>query len=326
MKLLVLGGTRFVGRSVVMDALERGWQVDALNRGETAKLPEGARHLAADRTDPDQLSAALADGSWDLVVDTWARAPRVVQLATQQLQGKVGRFGYVSSISVYTEGRPPGGDESWAVVDADPAAGVTDYAADKRGGELAVLDAFPDAILARAGMILGPYEDIGRLPWWLTRIRQGGRVAAPGRPDRTIQYVDARDLAACLLDGLAGDVSGPVDIVRPTGEVSMQQLLEAAVATTGSDAELVWVPQDVIEEVGAQPWTQLPCWLPEGGEFHGFMESDTTRAQKTGLRCRPVEETVADTWAWLQREPLTDFRGHGLPPDLEQTLLAKVKA
>ena len=324
MRLLVLGGTRFVGRAIVTEALDRGWQVDALNRGETAKLPEGAQHLAADRTDPAQLAAALGDGTWDLVVDTWARAPRVVQLSARALAGRAGRLGYVSSISVYADGRPPGSDESWAVVDGDPAADLTDYAADKRGGELAVLGAFPDALLARAGMILGPHEDVGRLPWWLTRLRRGGRVVAPGRPDRTIQYVDARDLAAWLLDGLAGDVSGPVDIVRPTGEVSMQQLLETALAVTGGDAELVWVPQELVEELAAQPWTQLPCWVPEGAEFEGFMESDTTRAQSTGLRCRPVEETVADTWAWLQREPMSDFRGHGLPADLEAALLARV--
>src|SRR4051794_37626049 len=167
MKLLVLGGTRFVGRAVVADALERGWQVDAVNRGETGSLPSGVRHLTADRTDPDQLASALEGGTWDLVVDTWAKAPRVVQLAATQLAGRVGRCGYVSSESVYVDARPAGGDESWPVVDRDPTAGETTYAADKRGGELAVLDAFPDAILARAGMILGPYEDIGRLPWWL---------------------------------------------------------------------------------------------------------------------------------------------------------------
>jgi hypothetical protein len=104
----------------------------------------------------------------------------------------------------------------------------------------------------------------------------------------------------------------------------MAQLLESVLATTGSSAELVWVPQAAIEESGARPWTQLPCWVPEGGEFDGFMESDTTRAQQTGLRCRPIAETVRDTWAWLQREPMTDFRGHGLPPELEQHLLATV--
>ena len=326
MKLLVLGGTQFVGRAVVVDALERGWQVDAVNRGETAPLPPGARHLGADRTDPAQLDAALGDGTWDLVVDTWARAPRVVQLSTQLLSGRVGRAGYVSSISVYVDGRPPGGDESWSAVAADPAAGVTDYAADKRGGELAVLDAFPDAILARAGMILGPHENIGRLPWWLTRIARGGRVVAPGRPGRTIQYVDVRDLARWLLDGLSGEVSGPVDIVRPTGQVSMSQLLDSVRAVTGSNAELVWVPQEAIEQSGARPWTELPCWVPEGGEFDGFMESDASRAQSTGLQPRPVEQTVAETWEWLQREPMTDFRGHGLPPELEQQLLATVKA
>ena len=326
MRLLVLGGTHFVGRALVSAGLERGWEVTALNRGVSGSLPDGAVRLTADRTDADQLTAAVGDTTWDLVVDTWAKAPRAAQLAARTLAGRVGRFGYVSSISAYVDGRPPGGDESWPVVEADPAADVTEYPKDKRGGELAVLASFPDALLARAGLILGPYEDVGRLPWWLTRLARGGRVAAPGRPDRPIQCVDARDLASFVLDGLTADVQGPVDVVCPSGQVTTQSLLGAAVEATGSDAELVWVPQEVIEQVGAEPWIQLPCWLPEGGEYDGFMESDTTRAQHSGLRCRPIEDTVRDTWAWLQREPMTEFRGHGLPPDVEHALLARVGA
>lgn len=326
MRLLVLGGTRFVGRAVVEDALVRGWEVDALSRGQTGSLPEGARHLVGDREDPAQLRAALGDGTWDFVVDTWAMAPKVVATAVDALRGRVARYGYVSSESVYGEARPAGGDESAPVVDADPRADKTDYAADKRGGELAVLEAFPDAVLARAGMILGPHENVGRLPWWLTRMAAGGRVPAPGRPDRAIQYVDVRDLAAWLLDALASGVAGPCDLVCPSGDVTTRSLLEACIAATGSAAELVWVPQDKVLEAGAEPWIQLPCWVPETGEFAGFMEADTSRAVATGLRSRGVEATARDTWAWLQREPMTDFRGHGLPPELEQQLLATVEA
>lgn len=323
MELLVLGGTRFVGRAVVADALARGWSVTAVHRGITGSLPDGARTLVADRTSYDDLARVLAPLEPDLVVDTWSGAPVVVQDAVRALDGR-GRFGYVSSISVYLEGRPPGGDESAPVWDADPGAQSTTYPADKRGGELAAAAGYPDALLARAGLILGPHEDIGRLPWWLERIARGGRVVAPGRPERPLQCVDARDLAAWLLSGLEEGVSGPVDVTGPSGHVTTRSLLEACISATGSDAELVWVPQD---ELGAaEPWTHLPCWVPEGGEFDGFMEGDASRAAATGLLPRPIEETVRDTWAWLQAEGPAPQRAdravHGLPPALEAELLA----
>lgn len=323
MELLVLGGTRFVGRAVVADALARGWSVTALHRGVTGALPDGVRALVADRTSYDDTARALDGLEPDLVVDTWSGAPVVAQHAVRALAGR-GRYGYVSSVSVYLEGRPPGGDETAPVWDADPGAGSTVYPADKRGAELAVLSAYPDALLARAGLILGPHEDIGRLPWWLDRISRGGRVVAPGRPDRPLQLVDARDLAAWLLSGLASGVSGPVDVTGLSGHVTTRSLLEACVAATGSDAELVWVPQDELGE--AQPWIHLPCWVPEGGEFAGFMEGDASRAAATGLVTRPIEETVRDTWAWLQgagpAPQRADRAVHGLPPDLEAALLA----
>ena len=324
MELLVLGGTRFVGRAVVADALARGWSVTTVNRGITGSPPPGVRAVTADRTSYDELARALDGTAPDLVVDTWSGAPRVVRTAARLLEGRARRHGYVSSISVYAEGRPPGGDESWSVVEAGAEADSTTYPADKRGGELAALASFPDALLARAGLILGPHEDIGRLPWWLERISRGGRVVAPGRPDRPLQYVDARDLAAWLLDGLSSGLSGAVDLTSPSGHATTRTLLEACVSATGSGAELVWVPQDELGD--AEPWTQLPCWVPEGGEFAGFMESDTSRAVATGLRSRPVEETVRDTWAWLQAEGAAPQRPdrpvHGLPPELERALLA----
>ncbi len=326
MNLLVLGGTQFVGRAVVLDALSRGWQVTALHRGLTGTLPPEVEHLTADRTDPVSLAAALDGRSFDLAVDTWSSAPRVVQVAARLLVGRVRRLAYVSSLSVYVDGRPALGDESWATVEADPAADLTDYAADKRGGELAVLEGFPDALLARAGMILGPWENIGRLPWWLDRCSRGGRVVAPGRAEGPLQYVDVRDLAAWTLDGLAGDVAGPFDLTSRPGLHTTGSLLEAVVEATGSTAELVWVDEERVLAAGVEPWTQLPCWVPEGGEWTGFMTGDTTAALATGLRSRPVTETVTDTWAWLQADgmpvPPADRLAPGLPLALEAILLA----
>ena len=325
MRLLVLGGTRFVGRAVVDDALGRGWDVTVLNRGTTGPAPAGVTALVGDRTSPAGLAAALGDRSWDLVVDTWSAAPRAVTTAAALLAGRSARFGYVSSISAYVWGRHH--DETSPLVAGDPQGGDGDYAAMKRGAELGALASFPGALLARAGLILGPYEDIGRLPWWLSRIARGGRVVAPGRPERPLQYVDARDLARWLLGALDDGVTGPVDVVGPSGAATTADLLGTCRSVTGADAELVWVPEDELAAAGVEPWTQLPCWVPESGEHAGFLEGDTSRAVATGLRCRPLRETVRDTWDWMQRTGPAPQRPdrpvHGLPPDLEQRLLGR---
>ena len=264
MRLLVLGGTRFVGRAVVEAALARGWEVEAVHRGVTGALPDGAHALVADRTDPDRLAAAFGDRTWDAVLDTWATAPQVAKLAADLLTGRVGRAAYVSSRSVYVA-MDAGRGEDAPVVDGDPTAGATSYPADKRGGELAWLDAFPDVLLLRAGLILGPHEDVARLPWWLDRISRGGRVVAPGRPERGLQYVDVRDLAEFALDGIEQGLTGPYDITSAPGHATTLELLEACVEATGSDAELVWVDEADLAAAGVQPWTQLPCWVPESG-------------------------------------------------------------
>lgn len=330
MRLLILGGTRFVGRAVAHDAVARGWDVTVLNRGATAAPPDGVTALAADRTSYAELTGVLGDAKWDIVVDTWSGAPSVVRDAAGLLAARTDRYGYVSSRSVYTWPPEPGGDESKPVVAADPDADRTDYAADKRGAELAVVREYGEdrALLARAGLILGPHEDVGRLPWWLGRIARGGRVVAPGDPERGLQYVDARDLAAWLLDNLVRGTCGPVDIVSPPRFTTIRELLTACAAATRSDAELVWVPEEVLDAEGVEPWTQLPCWVPSTGELAGLMESDTSRAVATGLRCRPVEETVGDTWAWLEHAgmpgPKEGLPLNGLPAELEAKLLARV--
>ncbi|WP_432512244.1 NAD-dependent epimerase/dehydratase family protein [Kineococcus sp. SYSU DK001] len=328
MRLLVLGGTRFVGRAVIADALARGWDVTALHRGITGGPPPGVRVLHADRTDTPALAAALTtppgDQRWDAVVDTWSGAPRAATVAARLLTGRAERYAYVSSASVYRWGQHV--DETSPLVQADPADDTADdYAAAKRGAELGVLASFPDALLVRAGLILGPHEDIGRLPWWLGRIAAGGRVVAPGAPDRPLQHVDVRDLAAFTLDALQAGTSGPFDVISPSGHTTTAGLLTACVTATGADAELVWIPEADLAAAGAEPWTHLPCWVPQHGEFAGFLEVDTTRAARAGLVCRPVEETVADTWAWMQREQLPPQRPdrdvHGLPREIEEHLL-----
>lgn len=169
MRLLVMGGTHHMGRSIVDTALARGDTVTTLNRGVSRKPVPGVEALTADRTDVESVRAALGDRSWDAVIDTWARAPRAVQDSARLLADRVGHYGYVSSTAAHAFPWPPGVTEDSPLVEADPSSEDNeDYAKAKRGGELAVLESFGErALLARAGMILGPYEDLGRITFWL---------------------------------------------------------------------------------------------------------------------------------------------------------------
>ncbi|WP_234542086.1 NAD-dependent epimerase/dehydratase family protein [Streptomyces shenzhenensis] len=326
MRLLVLGGTEFVGRAVVEAALGRGWEVTVFNRGRH-RPPAGVRSLHGDRTAPAGLTA-LADGTaWDAVVDTWSAAPRAVRETARLLRGRAGRYTYVSSCSVYDWPRPAGyAEDARLVAGAAADAEATEYPQDKLGGELAAVESFgADAsVLVRAGLILGPYENVGRLPWWLNRIARGGPVLAPGPHELPVQFVDARDLAEWTLGAVEQKLSGPYNLVSPPGHTTMGRLLEACRRSTGSDAELRWTGAEVVLGAGIEPWTQLPVWVPADSELHdGVHGLDVSRAVATGLRCRPVEETVADTWEWLRglggAAPVRP--GIGLDPDVEAGVL-----
>lgn len=302
MRLLMLGGTEFVGRAVVESALARGWEVTVFHRGRH-EAPAGVVSLLGDRTEEGGLDAlAAVDGAWDVVVDTWSGAPRVVREAARLLAGRAGRYVYVSSGSVYHYPSAAGSDENHPVVEGDPDADAVAYAEDKRGGELAVLAEFgaERTVLARAGLILGPYENIGRLPWWLNRVARGGPVLAPGPRETDLQYIDVRDLAEWVVDAASAGLHGPYNIVSPIAHTTMEEFLEACVAVAGADdVELRWTDPSVIAEHGIEPWMELPVWLPPG-ELHDTMHrTSTEKATAAGLRARPVTETVADTWTWL---------------------------
>lgn len=339
MRVLVLGGTHHVGRAVVETALARGEDVTIVNRGVSRPAPDAVHQLTVDRTVPGALeqvftarsgpdSGRRSSTGWDLVVDTWQGAPRVVRESATALEARADRYAYVSSRSVYCWPIRRGAGESAPVVVADAGSDdATDYAAAKRGGELAVLEGFGAgrALIARAGLVLGPYELVGRLPWWLHRISEGGRVAAPGPVDQPLQYVDGRDLAAWLLDAGAGGTGGIFNTVSRRGHATMGSLLAACVAATGSDAELVWVDPSTIAAAGVEGWTELPIWLPPDGEAAGMHDGDVHKALEAGLTCRPVQATVEDTWRWLQAEgdPPTrpDRPPLGLDRDRERWLL-----
>ncbi|MBM7076009.1 NAD-dependent epimerase/dehydratase family protein [Micromonospora humida] len=328
MRLLMLGGTGFVGSAIVAEGVRRGWTVTMFNRGIHGPTPPGVHRLRGDRTAPGGL-AELAGGAWDVVVDTWDGAPRAVRDAATLLRS-AGHYAYVSSCSVYAPPVLPGGGEESAVVSsAADDTGDDDYARCKAGGELAATGVFGDrALLVRAGLILGPGEDIGRLPWWLRRVARGGDVLAPGPADLPVQYVDVRDLAAFTLDRAAEGVGGAFNVISRPGHTTMGELLAEAVAATGADARLRWTDPEVILAAGIEPWNDLPIWIPPGHEYRWLQQCGVEKAYAAGLTCRPVTETVGDTWRWLERVGTVPPRAGrparatvGLDPTREAALL-----
>jgi 2'-hydroxyisoflavone reductase len=330
-RVLVLGGTHHVGRAAVEAALAAGDDVTTVNRGVSRPPADGVTALVADRTEPGALAAAL-DGQpgWDAVLDTWSGAPRVVHESAQLLSGRAAHYAYVSTRSVYRWPIPLGLDESAPLADGDPDSDdAADYQAAKRGSEIAVAEAFDGPwLLARAGLIIGPYEITGRLPWWLGRLARGGPTLAPGPQDRPLQYIDGRDLALWLLSTAQRGVTGPYNAVSHRGHATMGTLLDAAVDASGGRADLVWVDPHVVEDAGIAAWTELPIWLPPTGEAAGLHDGDVTAAYAAGLDCRPVADTVRDTWDWLQVEgwppPRPDRPPVGLDPAREQEVLRQV--
>ena len=304
MEVLVLGGTQHVGRAIVEEALARWHTVTTLNRGLRGPTASGVRALHADRLDADSVRTALRTFRGDVAIDTWSGSPRAVSDATSLLVDRVDHYTYVSSRSVYRWPIPVDADECSPVVEGDPFSDDdSDYAAAKRGGEFATTLTFAErALIARAGLILGPYEIMGRLPWWLRRLERGGRVLCPGPSDRKLQYIDGRDLASFILTASEQRLGGTFNTVSHPGHTTMGELLEIARVETGSGAELFWVSPSTIEAAGFAPWTELPIWVPPTGELSGLHCGNVSMAQAAGLRCRPIAETIADTWKWLIAE------------------------
>lgn len=321
MRLLVLGGTSFVGRTVVTEAVRRGWSVTTFNRGLGGWRHPEAEHIRGDRTvgkDLDQLRAHR----WDAAVDTWAGAPRVVQNSVEVLSQRVAHYSYISSRAVYAQPVPKDVDETAPTVSGAADAFAESYSKDKRGGELAVEAAFAGrSVLARAGLILGPHEDVGRLPFWLLRVAAGGPILMPGPPDLPWRFIDVRDLAGWLLHAIDDAMSGPFNLVAPLGHATTGSVVEEASTVTGGTPELTWVDHEQLETAGISRWDAFPGWVPPGPELAGLIWTDVTRAVNAGLACRSSRQTVADTWAWVLERggaaPLHPDHPHGLDRELE---------
>lgn len=326
MRILILGGTIFLGRRLVDAALARGHEVTLFNRGQhNADLYPQLEKLRGDR---DGGLDALRGRRWDVVIDPSGYVPRVVRQSAELLAGAVDRYVFISSISVYDERRA--GIEEDAPVARLADERVEEVRGDTYGGLKALCEqtieaALPGrAIQLRAGLIVGAHDPSGRFTYWPARVARGGEVLAPGRPERPVQFIDARDLAAWTVRLLEQGGRGVYNATGPASPLTMSALLETCRAVSGGDARFTWLPDAFLLAQGAGPWMELPLWAPETDEYTGFMEVNCRRAIAAGLTFRPLAETVRDTLAWDTARPAAEREAApaGLQPAREAALLA----
>ena len=320
MKILVLGGTSFVGRAIVIEALSRGHEVTTFTRTTLPpRAADGAvETIFGDRLSPDAYDFAKSR-TWDVVIDTWFGAPKIVHQSATALQANTSLYAYVSTCSVYeADPLPFGIDEDFHTVEADPNAESTTYPADKRGAELALFEVMgaDRTFISRPGLIIGPHEWPERLTWWLSRIKAGGEVLAPGPKELPLQYIDARDLAAWVISGAENRLTGIFNTLAPAAHCTWEEMLEACKAVTKSDAQFTWVPSEFAIENEVGPWREMPIWITP--EMYGFYNFDTSKAQKAGLTARPMIETVRDTWFTFNNEPPTPSPAGRVPPGIDR--------
>jgi 2'-hydroxyisoflavone reductase len=326
-RLLVLGGTLFLGRHVVEAALGRGHEVTLFNRGRTnAELYPEAEHLRGDR---DGNLSALANREWDAVVDTSGYVPRVVSASAELLAGAVGHYTFVSSVSAYRDFRRRGITEDYPVAElSEESEDVpSHYGALKASCEDVVREVFGErALVVRAGVIVGPYDWSNRFGWWVRRVAAGGRVLVPAASEWPVQIIHARDLADWALDMAERRQGGTFNAVGES--VPMPKVLEEIRSLTSSDAEFVRVDEQFLLDQGVEPWDGLPLWLAATAnpEFAWMMSVDVSRAQTAGLRHRALADTIRECRAPESEPEDRDFGSRGgsagLDPQEERDLLA----
>lgn len=323
MNLLILGGTRFLGRHLVDSALARGHEVTLFNRGRTnPDLFPQAHTIRGDRgTD----LALLSGGSWDAVIDTCGYLPRIVRMSAQALRDAVGSYVFISSISVYADFRKLGISESDAVgVLREETEQITDesYGPLKALCEQAVRDVFDArALIMRPGLIVGPQDPTDRFTYWPVRVARGGEVLAPDRPDGFTQVIDARDLSDFIIHLIEEKVAGTFNATGLPAALTFGELLETCKQVSGSEATIRWASAEFLAQNKVVPWSDLPAWLPDDGEDAGFAHVDVSRAVAAGLTFRPLAGTVRDTLDWAAARPANHEWRAGLKPEREGELL-----
>ncbi|MBE7434308.1 MAG: NAD-dependent epimerase/dehydratase family protein [Anaerolineales bacterium] len=321
MKILIIGGTRFVGRHLVNSARARGHEVTLFNRGKSNPgLFRRVKAIQGDREkDLDQLTA-----EWDAVIDTCGYLPRIVRLSAEALKEKVGRYVYISSISVYASFKKIGIKESDAVgtladESLEEITGET-YGSLKALCEKVVQDVYgPRSLIIRPGLIVGPHDPTDRFTYWPLRIAKGGDVLVPDNPSAMTQFIDARDLADFIIKLIDQNVSGTFNAT--SNPVTLSTVFETCKRISKSNANFKWAPVDFLEKNNVAPWSDMPIWIPEVGDDAGVSQVDISKAVNAGLTFTPLAQTIKDIYDWEFERPEGYELKAGLKRDRENELL-----
>lgn len=341
MKLLILGGTRFIGRHLITAALARNHEVTIFNRG---KHPSAAlTNVETIQGDRNSDLVKLQGRRWDAVVDTSGYLPRVVRSSTESLSHSADAYVFISSLSVYADVSVFGIDETAPLatitneqlekanaIDSSGQISAVTYG-EMYGGlkalcEQAAEEVLPNRVLIiRPGLIVGPYDYTDRFTYWVERVARGGEVLAPGRPERYLQLIDARDLAEWTVGMIERKETGVYNANGLPYNLTMERLLEECQRVSDSDVSFTWVSDDFLMQEKVAAWSEMPLWMPEEGapHFKGFMFINCHKAVASGLSFRPLKDTIKDTLTWRETNHLNEELKAGIAPDKEQRLLRK---
>jgi 2'-hydroxyisoflavone reductase len=327
LRILILGGTGFIGPHQVRYARERGHTVTLFNRGRTNPgLFPNVESLQGDRAVGDYKS--LAGRSWDVVIDNPTTIPRWVRQAGEALKGRVGQYVFISTISVYAANDTPGADETAAVAtttEPESEDARRFYGPLKALSEKEAERAFPGATtVIRPGLIVGPGDNSDRFTYWPVRLARGGEVLAPGSPTDPVQIVDARDLSEFAVRCAENRTVGVYNVTGPRSELSVGEMLGGIRATMSNDARLTWVDADFLQAQRVQAWSHMPVWVPPRGSSAGFARRSIQRALDKGLTFRPLADTVKATLEFYEAQTeqrKAELRA-GLDPQREKEVLA----
>jgi 2'-hydroxyisoflavone reductase len=329
MKLLVLGGTKFLGKHIVEAALAAGHELTLFNRGKTnPDLFPQVEKIQGDRD--GELSRLDGHGPWDAVIDTSGYVPRVVGASAEALKDRVKLYVFISTISVYSDDHTPNQDETAPVYTLEDE--TTEEMTGENYGALKVLCeraverimGAEHMLILRPGLIVGPDDPTDRFTYWPVRIAQGGDVLVPGNPENRTQIIDVRDLAEWTIRMAEKQQTGVYNASGPDGGIAMGDIMQAAKQASGSDARFIWMDDQWLLENEVGPWMELPLWIPEGDD--ALMKVSLQRAISAGLTFRPIEDTLRDTLAWDRSRPEPIERRAGMKPEREQELLEKWRA
>ena len=327
LKILILGGTSFLGPAIVSHARARGHEITLFNRGRTnTHLFPDIEKIKGDRNEGHD---ALKGRKWDVVIDTSGYYPRVVRGAAEALAGNIGQYIFISSVSVYADFAQRGLNENSAVgtiedETTEEITGLT-YGPLKALCEQAAENALPGrACNIRPGLIVGPMDRSDRFTYWPVRIAKGGEVLVPDKPEIVTQVIDVRDLAEYIVGCAENHINGVFNATSPAKELTMGEIFDSCKSVSGSDATFTWADGDWLEEQEVHAWSDMPVWVPLKGADAGHPFIDVTRALNTGLLFRPIRETIRDTLDWWAAEPQERRDGpmrSGLTAEREKEIL-----